>query len=125
MAEGAAALLWIGALGGGISCVISIRSLLAGRGIARVLGYPAFGEGPFERHGIQTSAPLVSGLLAICLLELVAGALLWRGQRSGAVLAIATIPPGAVYWWGFALPYPPVLAVVRTVLIVLAWSRLQ
>jgi hypothetical protein len=31
--------------------------------------------------------------------------------------------PGALFWWGFDLPYPPMLAIVRTVLLVLVWSR--
>jgi hypothetical protein len=34
------------------------------------------------------------------------------------------LPLGAVYWWGFALPIPPVLALVRTALIVAAWHDL-
>lgn len=125
MAQTAALLLWIAGIGGGISCLISIRSLLAGRGIPLVLGFPAFGGGSFERHGIETSARLVSGLLAICVVETVAGGLLWWDQRSGAILAIAAIPPGAVYWWGFALPYPPALALVRTILIALTWKSLR
>jgi hypothetical protein len=43
---------------------------------------------------------------------------LWRGRRRGAVLALGLVPVGAVFWWGFALPYPPMAALARTVLIV-------
>jgi hypothetical protein len=58
------------------------------------------------------------------VLEGVAGWLLWNGEKSGAFLALALLPFGAVYWWGFALPIPPLLAIVRTILIGLAWNRL-
>jgi hypothetical protein len=30
-----------------------------------------------------------------------------------------------VYWWGFALPIPPVFAIARTLLILPSWSRLK
>jgi hypothetical protein len=33
--------------------------------------------------------------------------------------------PGAVFWIGFDLPYPPIIALARTVLIVLSWSSLE
>ena len=65
----AAVLFWVGAAGLGLSCLACIRSLAAGRGTAVVLGYPTFGGGPFERHGIPTSIPLVSAFLAVCLLD--------------------------------------------------------
>jgi hypothetical protein len=50
---------------------------------------------------------------------------LWRGRRRGAVLALGLVPVGAVFWWGFALPYPPMAALARTVLIVRDWPRPQ
>lgn len=79
----------------------------------------------FEAHGIKSTVPLLTGFLLVCLLEGIAGWLLWGGHRSGAILALAILPAGAGYWWGFALPIPPVLAVVRTVLIVAGWARLR
>jgi hypothetical protein len=59
------------------------------------------------------------------VLEAVAGTLLWSGQRNGAILALVLLLPGAVFWVGFDLPYPPIIALVRTVLIVLSWSSLD
>jgi hypothetical protein len=117
----AAVLTWISGVGLGVSCVLCIRSLAAGRGIATVLGYPAFGQGPFERHGVPTTVSLVAGFLVICVAECIAGALLWRGQRAGTVLALSLLPFGAIYWWGFALPYPPLLALARVAFVLFAW----
>jgi hypothetical protein len=120
----AAALTWILAVGLGVPCVMAIRNLSMGRGIPLVLGFPAYGGGAFERHGLSTTIPLLLGFLTVCIFEAVAGSLLWGGHTSGAILAIILLVPGALFWWGFDLPYPPMLAIVRTVLLVLGWSRL-
>lgn len=120
----AAVLVWVSAFGLGITCLIAIRSLAAGHGIATVLGYPAYGRGAFERHGLPTTLPLVAGFLLICMAEAVVGWLLWCGRKAGAIYALVLLGPGAVYWWGFDLPYPPIAALVRTILIVVGWSRL-
>lgn len=121
----AAILLWFTALGFGIFCLPAIGNLLAGRSIPYVLGFPAYGEGPFERIGIPTTVPLLAAFLLVCILEGLAGWLLWHGDKSGAVLALALVPVGAIFWWGFALPIPPIVALVRTVLIVLGWQSLR
>ena len=43
------------------------------------------------------------------------------GHRSRAILALALLPLGGVFWWGFALPIPPLLALVWTLLILRNW----
>jgi hypothetical protein len=121
----AAVLLWTTAVGFGVFCLPAIRNLLAGRELPRVLGFRAYGGGPFERHGIPTMVPLLAGFLLVCILEGVAGWLLWRGHKSGAIFALTLLPAGAIFWWGFALPIPPILAVVRTLLILLFWRTLR
>ena len=121
----AAVLLWTTGVGFGVFCPPAIRSLLAGRGIPRVLGFPAYGEGPFERHGIPTTVPLLAGFLLVCILECAAGWSLWGGHRFGAILSLVLLPVGAIFWWGFALPIPPMMAVVRTAIILLSWRTLR
>jgi hypothetical protein len=81
------------------------------------MGFPAYGRGPFERVGIPTTVPLLAAFLLVCILEAIAGFLLWRGSMAGAVLALVLLPLGGVFWWGFALPIPPIFALVWTVLI--------
>lgn len=58
-------------------------------------------------------------------LEGAAGWLLWNGERAGGVLGLVLLPVGAVFWFGFALPIPPLFAIVRTALVVLNWSALR
>jgi hypothetical protein len=121
----AAILSWVGGTGFGVFCLPAIRNLLAGRDIPMVMGFPAYGGGPFERLGFHPSVPLIAAFLVVCILEDVAGWLLWGGNRSGAILALVLLPFGAVFWWGFALPIPPVLAVVRTALLLAGWKSLR
>lgn len=120
----AAFMHWFIAVGFGVFCIPAIQNLLSGRDIPIVMGFPAYGRGPFERVGIPTTVPLLAAFLLVCILEAVAGVLLWGGYKSGAVLALALIPLGALFWWGFALPIPPVFAVVWTILILLNWQAL-
>jgi hypothetical protein len=121
----AAILHWIIAVGFGVFCIPAIRNLLLGRGIPMVMGLPAYGRGPFERVGIPTTVPLLAAFLLVCILEAVAGVLLWGGHKSGAVLALVLLPVGSVFWWGFPLPIPPIAALVWTILILLNWQALQ
>lgn len=121
----AAILHWFIAVGLGVFCIPAIRNLLSGRDIPKVMGFPAYGRGPFERVGITTTVPLLAAFLLVCILEAVAGFLLWSGHKSGAILALALLPLGGLFWWGFALPIPPVFAFVWTVLILVSWRALS
>lgn len=125
MTQWAAVLVWIDAIGLAIPGLIGIRSLLAGRGVPLVLGYQSYGGGAFERAGIATSVPLLLVFLLVLIAEVLAGWLLWQGERSGAVLALILLVPEAIFWWGFDLPLPPILAVARVVVIALAWEGLR
>ena len=121
----ASGLAWFSGLGFGLCCAYGIWHLLQGRGIAQVMGFPTYGGGPFERFGMPTTVPLMVAFLLVCALECVAGWMLWSGGRSGALLALALLPIEGFFWYGFALPYGPVLGAVRTALILFAWSSLQ
>src|SRR5215216_1061510 len=121
----AAILLWIDAVMFGLPCILAINNFLSGRGILYIMGLPTYGRGSFERYGLQTTVPLLVGFLLVCILEGLVGWLVWRGRKSGTILSLILLPAGAVYWWGFVLPLPPVFAIARTLLILLSWSRLK
>ena len=59
----------------GERCLQAIANLLSGRDIPYVMGFPAYGRGPFERYGLPTTVPLLVGFLAVCLLECLSGRL--------------------------------------------------
>jgi hypothetical protein len=119
----AAVLSWVTGLGFGLPGVYGIAHLARHGTVARFMGFPTYGEGPFERVGIKTSVPLLSAFVGVCAAECVAGGLLWRGRRSGATLSLALLPAECVFWLGFALPFPPLFAAVRTGSVLLDRSR--
>ncbi len=87
------------------------------------MGFPTYGDGPFETWGIPNSVLLMSGFLAVCAAELVVGVLLWNGTEIGLWLALAILPFELFYWIGFALPFGPVFGLIRTVLVVATLVR--
>ena len=121
----AAILHWITAVGFGVFCFPAIWNLIKGRDIPIVMGFPAYGRGPFERIGLFTTIPLLAAFLLVCILEAVAGALLWGGFKSGAILALVLLPLGGIFWWGFALPIPPIFAFIWTIVILLYWQTFR
>ena len=125
MIRAAAVFCWINAIGFGVFTIPAMLRVAAGKDIPYVMGFPAYGRGPFEAHGISSTVPLLAGFLLVCVLEGVAGWLLWGGHTSGAILALVVLPFGSIYWWGFALPIPPLFAVARTVLIIAGWQSLS
>jgi hypothetical protein len=118
----AAGVLWLTGAGFGLPCLWGIWQLRSTGNVPMMLGFPTYGEGPFERHGLETTVPLMLGFFAVCVLEVLAGVLVWGGHLGGAVLALALLPVEAAFWWGFALPIPPIFAVVRTALLIGGWS---
>jgi hypothetical protein len=122
----AASVLWLlNGIGFGVFCIPAIARVAAGKDVPMVMGFPAYGRGPFEDHGVSSTVPLLAGFLVVCLVEAVAGLLLWSGNLSGAILSFAVLPFAAVYWWGFALPFGPLLAVASTILVIADWSSLS
>lgn len=62
-------------------------------------------SGPFEQLGQGAFTVLGSGLVGVCLLQVLAGAWLWQGRRRGAAVALATTPVALGLGAGFALPF--------------------
>ena len=62
-------------------------------------------SGPFERFGTDAFSALSLGLVVLSLLNIVAGAWLWRGDRRGLRLSLATFVPTMALGLGFALPF--------------------
>lgn len=116
----AAASAWLTGLGFGLPGIYGTFYFAKHQSVATFLGFPTYGGGPFEGVGLTTSVPLLSAFTGVCLLECVAGWLLWTGRRSGRALSWALLPAELTFWIGFALPFGPPLGATRTVLIL--WS---
>jgi hypothetical protein len=123
--RGAAVLLWVAGFGFGVFDLLPIWSLSHGGGVPTVLGFPTYGGGPFETSGIPTTVPLLVAFLVICLGQILAGFLVWRRRRSGALLAMLVLIIGAAFWLGFALPVGQVVGVLWAALIAAGWPALR
>jgi hypothetical protein len=123
----AAVLFWIVGGGWGIIGGPWLIWWMLVRGRLPVL--PLIGEpnaGPFYAnlpHGVFVVLLAASAGLGIA--QVGAGCLLWNGERTGGLLQFGLLPIEALFWYGFALPIPPLLAFARVILVILAWSRLS
>ncbi len=85
-------------------------------------GFRAY-SGPFESLGPERFKALAWAFALVCLADVVAGLLTWRGDRRGPRLAAVATPPGVVLGLGFALPIYLASIVLRSLLLVAGRRR--
>jgi hypothetical protein len=107
-------------LGFGLPCVFGIRHFAQTGEVWRFMGFPAYGDGPFERIGLHTSTVLLAGFLTVCVADVAVGVMLWAGASYAPAASYALLPFEFAFWIGFALPFGPILGIARTVLVLLA-----
>ena len=124
--QASSALALLVALGFGLPTPYAAMHLLREGRLPSFIGaFPMYGGGPFERLSHEGFAVALGLFAAVCAIDAFAAVLLWNGERTGAYLLIAMLPVGAIFWAGFALPIPPLLALARVVLLILGWSALR
>jgi hypothetical protein len=119
MRNAAGVLSILAGLGFGLPGVFGLRHFRATGEVWTFMGFPTYGGGPFESAGFKTSTGLLAAFVVVCLAEVVVGALLIAGVAGAPVLAYALLPVEMVFWIGFALPFGPVLGIVRTILLLM------
>src|SRR3712207_322872 len=119
-----AILMWLIAAGFGLPTVpVAVFLLRHGRLPWFLDLFPMYG-GPVDAWvGPTGYAVLILLFGAVALVEAAIGVLLWKGRPAGAVLSLAILPVDIAFWAAFALPIPPVNAVIRLTLTLLAWRR--
>ncbi len=102
-----------------------LRYALVNKRLPMVAGLFRALSGPFEALGID--ALIVAGLIfvSISAFKFLAAWWLWNGQLDGAVLQLVLLGVSAIFWYGFAVPYGPVLGIPQVVLIALVWPDLH
>ena len=111
----------IGPLGFGGFTIPAILSVAQGHGIPYAFGNPTYGNGPFERIGVPTTAPLLLAFLAACLVQLAGGLLLIWPRSSGFAVVPVGMLLSAPFWWGFDLPLAWLNAALALPLLAAAW----
>lgn len=110
-------------IGFGLPCLFGIRHFAQTGHVWNFLGFPTYGNGPFERIGLTTSTALLVGFLTVCIAEVTLAAILWAGAPHAPAVSYALLPFELVFWIGFALPFGPLLGLVRTALVASAYRN--
>ena len=107
-------------LGFRLPCVFAIRHFAQTGEVWTFLGFPTYGNGPFERIGVQTNTAVLVAFLFVCIAEVAVGLMLWAGTPNALIVSYALLPFELAFWIGFALPLGPLLGIARTGLLTLA-----
>ena len=124
--QASAVLMWLVAAGFGIPAPFVAAHFLRERTLPSFMGlFPMYGGGLFDRFSPEVFAVLLGLFTAVCAFEAYAGWLLWNREPLGAVLTLVLLPFEIFFWVGFAVPFPPLIAIVRLVLLAVGWSALR
>lgn len=83
-------------------------------------GFRLLAGGPFDRLGPDGFMAAGVVLTAVSILDVIAGIWLWRGQRRGAILGLATSPLAFALGVGFAVPFLLIVPPLRAALVLSA-----
>ena len=86
--------------------------------------FEMFGGPWWSRYGRARFTQLLLAFFFVAGLAAYAAWLVWDSSKAGAVLTLTLLPVEGVFWFGFDLPIPKVLGVVRIALLALGWSSL-
>ena len=121
-----AVLLWIVAAGFGLPAPLVTRHLLERQELPMFFDlFHMYGGGLFARFSPETFAILLALFTGLCVVEAIAGWMLWNGAQAGGVLVLALLPFEIAFWAGFAVPFPPLIALVRLGLLAAGWGSLR
>ena len=82
-------------------------------------------SGPFEKLGIDGLVTAGLVFVALSSLKFLAAWWLAGGRLDGAVLQLVLLGASSLFWYGFAVPYGPVLGIPQVVLIAIIWRQLS
>ena len=114
-------LIVLDALGWTLGVLPILRYALVRGELPMTFGFRAL-SGPFEALGLN--ALIVAGIVyvAISLLKLLAAYWTWNLRLDGPILELILLAISAIFWYGFALPFGPVVGLPQILLIVLTWK---
>ena len=87
--------------------------------------FPMYGGPWWDAMTINEFVASLGAFVAVNAVVAAGGILLWTGRRAGAWLSLAPLPLEVAFWIGYALPLPPLIALLRVALVVVAWRDLR
>jgi hypothetical protein len=125
-ARRAAALTWVYAAAFGIPAIpVSVYLLQKGTLPTFLDLFPMYGGPWSSQFGDPTLVIFLITFLGVTLLAAWAAWLMRKGSKAGAAINLVLLPVEAVFWLGFALPFPWLIGFARVALVTLAWKSLD
>jgi hypothetical protein len=125
-ARSVAVLTWIYAAAFGLPAIPVFVYLLQRGSLPTFMGLFEMYGGPWSRRfGDGAFAALLIIFLAVTLVASWGSHLMWKGSKVGAVLNLVLLPIEALFWLGFALPFPWLIGIARVMLTATAWGSLN
>lgn len=112
-------------LGFGIGSAFVLPYMVQNRDLPIIFGIRASGGGFIEGWGIDALIIAQALLLAVSLLEIVTGYVLWKARRWGAMLGLGLFPVSFVLAIGLLLPARLVIDPLRAALLLAWWKTLR
>ena len=114
-------LILIDGLGWGIGVLPTLKYMLDHRALPTFAGIRLL-SGPFEALGID--AMIAAGLSFVMIggLKLLAAHWVWNLRMDGAILELILLGISIPFWYGFALPFGPIIGLAEVVLLALTWK---
>ena len=102
-----------------------LRYAMVNRRLPVIAGRIRALSGPFEALGIDALVAAGLVFVSVSALKFLAAYWLWNGRLDGAVLQLILLGVSAVFWYGFAVPYGPVLGIPQLILLIMVWGDLS
>jgi hypothetical protein len=117
-------LVYIDAFGWLIGVVPTLYYAFTRRSLPTLAGIRLL-SGPFEKLGLE--GLIVAGIVFVVVsaLKILAAYWLWNSRLDGAVLELILLGLSTMFWYGFALPFGPLLGITQVVLLALVWGTLH
>ena len=117
----------------GVGLAVSVAAILAYDAARGELPMTPFGwrlmGGPYEQIGTDTLTPfgrvLAGTLIAVSILDVVAGIWLSQGRRRGAMLALVNAPISFALGVAFVVPFLLIVPPIRALLAMAGWRSLR
>ena len=75
--------------------------------------FPMYGGPWWDAMTINEFVASLGAFVVVNAVVAAGGILLWTGRRAGAWLSLAPLPLEVAFWIGYALPFPPLIALLR------------
>ena len=125
-ARAAAVLTWVYAACFGIPAIPVSSFLLTNGYLPTFFGLFDMYSGPWSsRLQAGTFVALLVAFLLVIVVAAWSAWLVWQGRKVGMLINLAILPFEAVFWLGFALPFPWLIGIARAGLLAMAWRSLD